>query len=365
MCSSSDALSKESVNSGLCGSDGSDSDDTNDSVTERRCLREMRFGEDCGDTTTTSSSSSSVLTGILHGIGWMVVAMNLPFYVSGEETFNKIYLKAFYDYDPKISLFDNTIWTYGSDYVLAVMTAGTGCWILWTSNRADTVIANKLAWVSAAMLFLYAISVTTGGIAHHTFLTVESRNSLSFRVLWTICVGTVYMAPMAMGMIANECLRIFQSRSNCPPLLKQMPCLMDSYWLCYGAVGTMTCICGYMSYQRPACDIFIAAITQTPCTFYFMGILYLLEDPVITNGVKIPGLIGFIINAFLLPLYPALVVTFGWSLGGTNALLHTNLFIAWFLQGLTLQRIVKALVEETGKEARQNTISPSKQKKVQ
>lgn len=358
----------EPVKTNLCGSDGSESDETNDDSTERRCLREMPDEDDALYTVTAASASSSALSGILSGVVWaVVIALNLPFYVSGEEVFNTIYAKAYYHYDPKISLFDNTIWTYGSDYILTVMTAGMAFWILRTSNRANTDAAKRLSQISAAMLFLYAISVGAGGIAHNTFFTVESRNSLSFRVLWTICVGTVTMAPMAMGMIGNECLRIFQKRPNCTPRLKQMPCLGDAHWICYGAVGTMACICGYMSYQRPACDIFIAAITQTPCTFYCMGFLYLVEHPGIANDVKIQGLIGFIINAILLPLYPILVLTFQWSLGATNSLLHTNLFIAWFLQGLTLQRIVKALVEENENEneAQQQTITPNNPKKVQ
>lgn len=361
--------------SDLSGCDGSDSDDNNQSGNknatntismsnaERRRQRKLRqfpnkqinnnnnddrngHGNSNG-TVTATSVSSSVLSGLLHGVLWVVVSLNLPFILSGQDVANKLYQKASFEYDPKISLFDNTIWTYGTDYALATITAGFASWILHTSNRsASPPMAKRLARVSASMLFLYAISTGAGGVAHHTFLTIESRNTLVFRVLWTICVGTVCLAPTAMGMIGNECLRIFQLRKDCPPLLKTMPRISDAFWLVYGAVITISCLMGGMSFQRPACDIFIGGITQTPCTFYCMAFIYLVEHPKITTGIKIRGLVGFIMNAFMLPLYPMLILKLGWSLAATNTLLHSNLCVAWSLQGLTLQRIVKALVEE-------------------
>lgn len=326
-------------------------------------------GENDQFTVTTASVSSSVLSGVLHGVVWTVFSLNFPILLSGKEVYSKIYQSASFEYDPRVSVFDNTVWTYGTDYALATMTAFMACWILRTSNRAKNSIAKRLSRISAAMLVLYSIQTACGGLAHHNFLTVESRNSLAFRVLWTICVGAVFVAAAAMGMIGTECLELFQLRSNCPPLLKTLPRPSHTYWVFYGAIGTIACICGASSFQRPACDIFIAGTTQTPSTFYCMLFLYLVEHPKITNTIKILGLFGFIQNAFLLPLYPILVLNFGWSLPATNTLLHTNLFCAWFLQALALQRIVKALVEETGTEAglqkQQPTITASNNKKVQ
>lgn len=370
---SSSALPPVMQVSGESDLSGSDSDDANDndndsndnstnsstssSSNERRRQRKMRQLSSQQDTTRNNANlSSSVLTGVLHGVVWVAIASILPVFLFGKEVYDKIYRKAFFEYDPKISVFDNTIWTYGTDYAISAMAVCVACWILRTSNRATSNTSTstqhqqhqheRLSRLSALMLFLYAISTGAGGIAHHCFLTVESRSTLAFRVLWTICVGTVFLAPTAMGMIGSECVAIFQRRSDCPPLFKRISSPTDAYWICYGAVGTIVCTCGGMSFQRPACDIFIGGITQTPCTFYCMAILYLVEHPGITNGVKGAGLLGFIMNAALLPLYPMLVLRFGWSLGGTNALLHAYLFVAWFLQGHTMQRIVKALVEE-------------------
>jgi len=341
------------ASSDLCGSEGSES-----WTLERR---KMRTSLSDSAKMTATNISSSILSGVLHGVVWSVFALNFPIILSGREVGDKIYPKASYEYDPSVSLFDNTIWTYGTDYGLATIMMSFAFWILRTSNDSERNEHKRLARVSASMLILYAISTGAGAIAHHNYLTVESRNSLTFRLLWTICVGTVYLAPISMGMIGNECLRIFQPRANCPPLLRSMPRLTDIYWILYGTVGTVACALGYMSHQRPACDIFIAGITQTPCTFYCMGFLYLVEHPGITKTMKIYGNVGFIMNAFLLPLYPILVLNLGWSLAATNTLLHANLCVAWSLQGLVLQRVVKSLVEEPRNESQQKPLK----KKVQ
>lgn len=349
--------------SDLYGSDGSESDDINEAEpiqqqnidSEQRGLRKMRQSpsnqtNDCNEAANAnaaSSLSSSIMSGVLHGVVWVVIALNMPYFASGHDVAGRIYQKALYKYDPAISLFDNTIWTYGTDYALAIITAGFAVWILHTSNRSSRDDHKPLARASAWMLVLYAISVAVGGLAHHTYFTVESRNSMAFRLQWTICGFTVFGAAIPMGIIGNECLRIFQSRPNCSPLLKLMPRVTDVYWTVYSAIGMIACALGYMSFQRPACDIFIAGSTQTPPTFYCMAVIYLVEHPGISKGMRILGLVGFILNAILLPLYPFLVDNLGWSLGATNCVMHCNLCVAWSLQGLILQRVVKALVEET------------------
>ena len=347
--------------SDLYGSDGSESDDINEVEPSQRHPRKMRqspsnqmndsnadFNADAA-----SSLSSSVMSGVLHGVVWVVLALNLPYIASHPDVARRTYQKALYKYDPAISLFDNTVWTYGTDYALAIITAGFAVWILHTSNRSSRDDHKPLARASAWMLVLYAISVGVAGLLHQFYLTVESRNSLAFRLLWTIVPSSVYGAVIPMGIIGNECLRIFQSRPSCSPLLKSMPCLTNTYWTFYGAIGMIACALGYMSFQRPACDIFAAGCTQTPPTFYCMAFLYLVEHPGISKSMRILGLFGFISNAVLLPLYPFLVDTLGWSLGVTNFAMHSNLCVAWSLQGLILQRIVRALVEETRGEPEQ------------
>ncbi len=322
--------------SDLYASDASDSDEVNTEINNK-----MK------NSTKTVSRLSSVGHGILHGILWCIFALNFPTILSGQEVGEKIYPKANYVYEPSKHHFDNTIWTYGTDYGLACVTGFFALWILQTSSRSAREDHKPLARISATMMVLYSMSTLAGAIGHQFFLTIESHNTLVFRLLWTTCVGTVFLAPCAMGIIGNECLRIFQPRQGCPPILKTMPRLTDTYWIVYGLVGLIVCALGLASFQRPACDIFIAGTTQTPCTFYCMAFLYLVEHPKFTKTMRIYGLVGFIMNAFMLPLYPFLILNLEWSLPATNTLLHTNLCVAWSLQGLVLQRIVKVVVEES------------------
>lgn len=99
-----------------------------------------------------------------------------------------------------------------------------------------------------------------------------------------------------------------------------------------------TCALGYISFKRPACDIFIAGITQAPSTFYCLGALGLRkwgeeidskkkrdESPIglVRLPYRLMFYIGFIGNAPLLPMYPLLVQYSGMSLAGINTLLHT------------------------------------------
>jgi len=288
----------------------------------------------------------AVSSGAFHGILWSVIGIYMPYFSSPREQASKIYQMAAWQYDPEKSLFDDTIWTYGTDYALTIITGIFAVWIIRTSNRSSRQEVKQLARISASMLLLYSTSTGAGGIAHQFYSTLESRNSTTFRLIWTVCAGTVYLAAAPMGMIGSECLRIFQPRTNCSPLLKAMPYMRKSYWLMYATTGAFFFAKGLTSFQRPVCDILTAGVTQAPCTFYFMAFLYLVEQPGITSFKKIYGLVGFILNAYLFFIYPFLVDNLGWSLPLTNTLLHVNLCIAWSLQGLILQRIVKSLVEE-------------------
>ena len=61
---------------------------------------------------------------------------------------------------------------------------------------------------------------------------------------------------------------------------------------------------------------------------------------------RIAGVLGFILNAPLLPLYPLLVQYTSWSTSRINTLLHTWLLVAWALQGISLRQVELALVEQ-------------------
>eukprot|EP01083_Nonionella_stella_P023510 65061_1 len=120
------------------------------------------------------------------------------------------------------------------------------------------------------------------------------------------------------------------------------------------------CAFGYISFKRPACDIFIAGITQFPTTFYCLAALGLRRWPKRKSSaaagkgeespidlVRLPYrlmyYIGFIGNAPLLPMYPALVQYSGMSLAGINTLLHSWLMVMWGMQGVSLLHLCKAM----------------------
>lgn len=114
---------------------------------------------------------------------------------------------------------------------------------------------------------------------------------------------------------------------------------------------------GYMSFKRPACDIFIAGITQFPTTFYCLGALGTTTSASSSTSVekssspighvrllyRILYYVGFIGNAPLLPMYPLLVQYSGMSLAGINTLLHSWLMIMWGMQGISLLHLLHAI----------------------
>ena len=125
------------------------------------------------------------------------------------------------------------------------------------------------------------------------------------------------------------------------------------FWPAYGAYMAAACGLGRMSYKRPACDIFIAGITQFPTTAYCVVALASgssrrwptkhstaasssCDNPTAASSsssssspidlVRLPYRImyyaGFVGNSPLLPMYPLLVQYSGMSLGAINTLLH-------------------------------------------
>jgi hypothetical protein len=153
------------------------------------------------------------------------------------------------------------------------------------------------------------------------------------------------------------------------------------FWPAYGIYMAGAVAMGYMSFKRPACDIFIAGITQFPTTFYCLCALGLRKWPRVTTTsttiapvargsaeesssysssstirvttsspvgyvrlvYRIMYYIGFIGNAPLLPMYPLLVQYSGMSLAGINTLLHSWLMIMWGMQGISLLHLINAI----------------------
>ena len=274
--------------------------------------------------------------GLLLAVGTVLFSLWFPFFLTPKAA-AKTYQFAFYHYDPALSLFDNTFLTYGTDYFLAIAMT---FWAYYCVTASTSIKTRPLRLRAAGLLLCYAFSVLAGGWAHQFYTTVESRNSLKFRILWTICVGTVTAAGGFMGMCASEVSSKFANRRIVPEIL----------WVGFGVGTTLICIAGGVSFQRPACDIFIAGQTQIPPTAFFM-VLFVYTMMRSSDGkpcpiglvYKLVGLVGFILNAPLLPTYACMVQYTSWSLGEVNALLHSNLLVAWSMQALTLRQFVAAM----------------------
>lgn len=288
-----------------------------------------------------SSIIPALMLGTLAGAVVTGFAVCFPFALAPEAA-RKTYHWAFYKYEEDISFFDNTIWTYGTDYVLAVVMVVLATSILKLSRPC---VSDTLCYRAAGLLLGYCASVIAGGYCHQYYESVESRNSLSFRLLWTVCVGTVSAASGFMGSSGTEVIRKFQQQPDCDPLLLRIPLIPESFWWGFGAFVTAICAWGGFSFQRPACDIFIAGITQFPSTFYLMAFFMTARHRKTTLSARIMGFFGFILNAPLLPMYPLLIQYTDWSLASVNTLLHSWLCVAWSLQGYSLRHMIHALVD--------------------
>lgn len=283
---------------------------------------------------------ASVGSGAVAGAAITGFAVWFPFALAPEAA-KKTYDWAFYNYEEGLSHFDNTAWTYGTDYGLAVVMAIVAASIMWYYRPG---VSDRLCNRSAGLLMGYCVSVIAGGFCHQNYFTLEDRNSTSFRMLWTICVGTVSSASCFMGCSGTEVIRKFQEQPNCNPLLLRIPLIPESFWWAFGMVVTAITAWGGMSFQRPACDIFIAGITQFPSTLYLMVFFLTVEHPKTTLSARMLGCTGFILNAPLLPMYPLLIQYTDLSLASVNTLLHSWLCVAWSLQGYSLRCMIQALV---------------------
>ena len=291
---------------------------------------------------------ASISSGAAAGAVVTGFAVWFPF-VLAPEAARKTYDWAFYNYEEGLSHFDNTAWTYGTDYGLAVVMAVVSASIMWYSRAG---VSDRLCNRSVGLLMGYCISVIAGGFCHQNYITLEDRNSLSFRLLWTVCVGTVSAASCFMGSSGTEVIRKFQQQPNCDPILLRIPLIPESFWYAFGTVVTAITAWGGMSFQRPACDIFIAGITQAPSTFYLMAFFLTVQHPKAKLSARAMGFIGFILNAPLLPMYPLLIQYTDLSLASVNTLLHSWLCVAWSLQGFSLRHMIQVLVETRDEEKR-------------
>lgn len=276
----------------------------------------------------------------------------------------KTFLRASYKYDRVHTLFDNTILTWGTDYAIGILMTYFAfrcfCAISSQHGMQNAEASRSLRKRATALLICYVVSVFAGGIAHQTFTTVDSLNTTSFRVLWTICVGAVTAAGGVMGMIGSEICRRLNANADKSKVRFRVPILPDSLWYIYAGYFTVTCALGGMSYKRPACDIFVAGVSQfVPTAHNLLVLLSIRWDDAcaleakskvsdcVSSAVKIRYrlmfYIGFLSNAPLLPLYPLLVHYTQLSLGAVNALLHLNLTLSWGMQAVCLHHFCMAM----------------------
>jgi len=276
----------------------------------------------------------------------------------------KTFLRASYKYDRLHTLFDNTVLTWGTDYAIGILMCcfAMRCLCATSSkNGMRNVEASRcLRRRSAALLFCYALSVFVGGMTHQTFTTLDSLNTTSFRILWTICVGAVTAAAGVIGMIGSEICQRLNANADESKVRFRVPVLPNSMWYMYAGYFTLTCAFGGISYKRPACDIFAAGVSQfIPTAYNLLVLLSIRWDDAcaieakskvsdrVSSAVKIPFRImfyvGFLSNAPLLPVYPLLVQYTQLSLGVVNALLHLNLTLSWGMQAFCLHHFCKAM----------------------
>eukprot|EP00521_Asterionellopsis_glacialis_P014876 CAMPEP_0195303780 /NCGR_PEP_ID=MMETSP0707-20130614/33359_1 /TAXON_ID=33640 /ORGANISM="Asterionellopsis glacialis, Strain CCMP134" /LENGTH=340 /DNA_ID=CAMNT_0040367425 /DNA_START=278 /DNA_END=1297 /DNA_ORIENTATION=+ len=340
----------------MCVPDRQSTNISESSTLEEQFKQEVNSSSSFFFSKSTGTSNSNLKTTLISTLGGTVTAIVIlafslwfPFFLAPLAATNT-YHSAFYQYDADSSKFDNSAWTYVTDYILCGIMAVLVVMCLYASGGT---FSQQLRRRSAGLLSMYMISVLAGGYSHQNFTTLESRNTWTFRFLWTVCVGTVTAAGGFMGLCGSEVARasalLAQQESNKNNNHNHgilVPVIPDSFWIAFGAVLSAFCAYGGISYQRPACDIFIAGTTQFPPTAYIMGIVALRNwnhppanssatkaTPTTTSMVSMTYQamchIGFILNAPLLPMYPLLVQYTDWSLASVNTLLHSWLLVAW------------------------------------
>lgn len=283
------------------------------------------------------------------------------------------FLSTAFKYDED-TYFDNSIWTYGTDYALCAIMSYAAYQCLnvspvrtYSSNGMeernelfDTTKSQPLRIKSACLFLSYAISVLAGGYAHQSFTGgVDDLNTIHFRICWTICVGAVSAAGGLMGACGSEIYKRFHIHGNPGRSRFRFFYVHDFLWIVYGGYLTWVCVQGGLSYKRPACDIFVAGTSQffptVYCVLTVLSINWNDAKPHLEGDCNIQGdgdrisrkyrymfYLGFFLNAPLLPTYPLYVQYTSLSLGIVNTIMHTNLLVAWGLQALSLRHFCES-----------------------
>ena len=151
-------------------------------------------------------------------------ALWLPFVIPGVSSAAiQTYIPAWYKYDDTLTKFDNTPWTYNTDFILTVVmfVLAIQCWTASAPHDCPDKVAKnanslKLRMYSAALLICYGVSTLAGGWAHKHFTSVDMLNTTRFWMFWVVCVGNVSFASCYMGLIGREVQKVFGVRDVVP-----------------------------------------------------------------------------------------------------------------------------------------------------
>jgi len=330
--------------------------------------------------------------GALTGIGSWQFALAFPFWITPKAA-GSTYIPAQFDYKADLeSLFCQSPWTIYTDYALgAVMTllalgihksapVQKQMWTLYSKppivgysyNRSPEL--RKLKHLGTTLMICYAVQFTVAGVLHQFYGSLDQRNTLLFRVCWTIVVTMVSASGGVIGAIASELVRYQLRISRVPG---------DLFWIGYTVLVVGVTFAGLISYQRPAADTFIAGTSQALSTFFVIGaVLFLGGNPLlrlwggdtpaaggggavaqkaaaaakhddddddddddygIELGIpdKVRCVLGFLMNSLLLPGYALTLYLTDTPVHVINTVMHSWLCLCYTLQGLSLSKIVK------------------------
>jgi hypothetical protein len=122
-----------------------------------------------------------------------LVCWQAPHLIKTAFNLDDVYLKANWNYDPIETKFDDTPWTYVTDYLLAALTGGCGISMLRSCEPSP------LRTRAVALMFCYTISTTMGGLCHH----FSTPFYIQFPVLWSVVVGSVTFGGGIIGSIGT------------------------------------------------------------------------------------------------------------------------------------------------------------------
>lgn len=251
--------------------------------------------------------------------------------------------------------FDDTVYTYGTDFMLSAMT------LVFAYQIHTQTPRSKLRTLSIVLMLLYSVSTLSGGISHLTTSFYEHKaeimNSLTFRILWIICTGSVALPIGLFGVIGNALRELkmatLSNERMCTSATtpsshrsRIMPYIKDIWWWLVSGFFTIAVAFGCFRCQRPAADIFVLGFMQG--AFGMMYIFFLVlrgELGSLRNTSACLLICGLLGNCPLIFLYPITVLR-GFPLPYINLYLHIFLFFPWSLQAVGLKSFCKQLGEK-------------------